>query len=103
MACMHASYPQPILASVPARPPTCRLQRFLPGGRLATKSADGRMFVWDLASLEALAGWKVPSCNPLGGFQARCQFSSTPDGQLICVVSAGRGCPASRAVQCDAM
>lgn len=72
-------------------PPLGYLQRYLPGGRLASKSCDGRMFVWDLATLEAVAGWKVPSCNPLGGAQGRCQFSATSDGSYICVVRGGEG------------
>ena len=33
--------------------------RFLPGGRLASKSRDGRMCVWDLAARGQLATWKV--------------------------------------------
>lgn len=33
--------------------------RFLPGGRLASKSRDGRMCVWDLAARRQLATWKV--------------------------------------------
>ena len=32
---------------------------FLPGGRLASKSADGRTFVWDYAARRKLAGWKA--------------------------------------------
>lgn len=61
--------------------------KFLPRGRLATKSSDGRMFVWDAASGEQLAGWKVPGCNGLGGFSTRCQFGTTADGKYISVVS----------------
>ena len=34
--------------------------RFLRGSRLATKSLDGRMLVWDTAKRLHLASWKVP-------------------------------------------
>jgi hypothetical protein len=33
--------------------------RFLPGSRLATKSRDGRMCIWDLATRQQLCAWKV--------------------------------------------
>jgi hypothetical protein len=33
--------------------------RFLPCRRLASKSLDGRMFVWDTERREQLASWKV--------------------------------------------
>ena len=33
--------------------------RFLAGGRLASKSLDGRMLVWDTARRLQLASWKV--------------------------------------------
>ena len=33
--------------------------RFLPGGRLASKSHDGRMCVWDLGARRQLSTWKV--------------------------------------------
>lgn len=32
---------------------------FLPGGRLVSKSADGRCFVWDFAARRRLASWKA--------------------------------------------
>ena len=35
--------------------------RFLAGGRLASKSMDGRMLVWDTARRLQLASWKVRS------------------------------------------
>ena len=35
--------------------------RFLAGGRLASKSLDGRMLVWDTAQRLQLASWKVSS------------------------------------------
>ena len=60
--------------------------RFLPGDRLVSKSSDGRMFVWNVASGEQIAAWKVPGCNGLGGISTRCQFGTTPDGQYISVV-----------------
>lgn len=63
------------------------LQRFLPGNLLATKSGDGRMFVWCLDAMKAVAAWKVPGCSPSGGFNSRCQFAATPDGKYISVVS----------------
>ena len=40
---------------------------FLPGGRLVSKSADGRAFVWDFAGRRSLASWKVPYSDiPVG-------------------------------------
>lgn len=33
--------------------------RILPGNRLATKSGDGRMIVWDLAAKKQISCWKV--------------------------------------------
>ena len=33
--------------------------RCLPGSRLATKSRDGRMCIWDLATRTQLCAWKV--------------------------------------------
>ncbi|KAL4431235.1 hypothetical protein ABPG75_006491 [Micractinium tetrahymenae] len=73
--------------------------RFLPGGRLASKSTDGRMFVWRLGGsegsssggdrgsdswqLEMAATWKVPACSGAGGLANRCQFGCTADGRFI--------------------
>lgn len=45
--------------------------RFLPGGRLASKSLDGRMLVWDTARRLQLASWKVSSA--CAGRCERCQ------------------------------
>lgn len=77
-----------------------RLQRFLPGGRVATKSSDGCMCIWHLSSgssqgsqgssaaaLEAVAAWRVPHCSGGGGWANRCQFGTTRDGRYIAVVS----------------
>ena len=33
--------------------------RFLMCGRLASKSLDGRMLIWDIERCEQLASWKV--------------------------------------------
>ncbi|KAK9807273.1 hypothetical protein WJX73_006418 [Symbiochloris irregularis] len=55
--------------------------RFLPGGRLASKSGDGTMNVWDFDARSVISSWKVPS----GGMGARCAFGSTADGRFICV------------------
>ena len=38
---------------------------FLPGGRLASKSGDGRTFVWDYAARRKLASWKARSSLPI--------------------------------------
>lgn len=38
---------------------------FLPGGRLASKSADGRTFVWEYAARRKLAGWKARCSLPI--------------------------------------
>ena len=37
--------------------------RFLAGGRLASKSLDGRMLVWDTAQRLQLASWKASSAS----------------------------------------
>ena len=77
---------------------TLPMQRFLPSGRLATKSTDGRMFVWgldrssgsaaqQLRSLEAAASWKVPSCHGGSSMSNRSSFGSTPEGSYIVAVS----------------
>ncbi len=49
------------------------LQQFLCQNRLATKSVDGRMCVWDMAARKQLSSWKVsnlhcepPSCTAYG-------------------------------------
>lgn len=86
------------------------MQRFLPGGRVATKSSDGRMCVWrfvsssssggggggsegsPLAALEAVAVWKVPHCSGTGGWANRCHFGTTRDGRYIAVVSQRAAC-----------
>jgi WD40 repeat protein len=65
---------------------------FLPDNRLATKSTDGRMFVWDTTTAEQKAAWKVPGCNSLGGFTSRCQFTATADGKYISVGNASGDC-----------
>ena len=65
---------------------------FLPDNRLATKSTDGRMFVWDVSTAEQKAAWKIPGCNGLGGFTSRCQFSATADGKYISVGNASGDC-----------
>jgi WD40 repeat protein len=65
---------------------------FLPANRLATKSTDGRMFVWDTTTQEQKAAWKVPGCNGLGGFTSRCQFTVTADGKYISVGNASGDC-----------
>jgi hypothetical protein len=83
-------------------------QRFLPDGRLATKSSDGRMYVWRLESsssadgscgssgaMEVAATWKVPHCSGGSGWQNRCQFGGTADGRYIAAVR--RCCTAAAA------
>jgi hypothetical protein len=90
-------------------PPSCLravvalLQRFLPGSRLATKSCDGRMFVWRLSTggsgsnadsgscdngwqLDVATSWKVPNCSGGTSWQNRCQFGCTADGRYIAAV-----------------
>ncbi|DBA88802.1 TPA: hypothetical protein ACH3X1_004216 [Trebouxia sp. C0004] len=66
---------------------TIDCMQFLCQNRLATKSADGRMCVWDMAGRQQLSAWKVPSNNVGGGWASRCRFGCTPDGAYICVVS----------------
>lgn len=62
------------------------MQRFVPGNRLITKSTDGRIFVWDIATLGMVSAWKVPGSSAMGGFATRCQFGTTPDGRYVAVV-----------------
>lgn len=64
---------------------TIDCMRFLTPERLATKSVDGRMCIWDMAARRQLSTWKVPSCSVGGGWSSRCQFGATPDGAYICV------------------
>lgn len=59
--------------------------RYFSAHRLATKSVDGRMTVWDLEARTQISTWKVPSCSIGGGLSSRCQFGATPDGAYICV------------------
>jgi WD40 repeat protein len=65
--------------------------RCLPGGRIATKSTDGRMFTSTSSieekntTLSLVSTWKVPGCSTYGGLNNRCLFSSTPDGAYVCV------------------
>ena len=60
----------------------------LPGSRLASKSADGRVIVWDLSSGDKtqLTAWKVPGCA--AGDGARGRFGTTADGDVLVVGSA---------------
>jgi hypothetical protein len=65
--------------------------RFLPGGRLAARAADGRCAVWALppagapagAPLEPRAAWRVPGCAGGAAAGARCQFGATADGAYL--------------------
>ncbi|KAI7839041.1 hypothetical protein COHA_007183 [Chlorella ohadii] len=79
--------------------------RFLPGGRVATKSSDGCMCIWHLSSgssqgsqgssaaaLEAVAAWRVPHCSGGGGWANRCQFGTTRDGRYIAVGNSRGDC-----------
>lgn len=59
--------------------------RFLPGDRLAVKSSDGRMNIWNFGSQLHLATWWIPGVHaPKSGHGARCAFGSTPDGAYLC-------------------
>ena len=56
---------QALKLSGPSHTDALECMRFLPGGRLATKSADGAMNVWNIAARSHIASWKVsPTCNP---------------------------------------
>ncbi|PSC76625.1 wd g-beta repeat-containing [Micractinium conductrix] len=87
--------------------------RFLPGSRLASKSSDGRMFVWRISGggssgdasssgepggggsgmqLAVAATWKVPACSSAGGWGSRCQFGATADGRYISVGNSKGDC-----------
>ncbi|KAL4418960.1 hypothetical protein ABPG77_000873, partial [Micractinium sp. CCAP 211/92] len=81
--------------------------RFLPDNRLASKSSDGRMFVWRLSyskcsggsssdgdslQLEMAATWKVPACSGTGSWASRCRFCSTADGRYIAVGNSKGDC-----------
>eukprot|EP00873_Tetraselmis_striata_P035696 jgi/Tetstr1/455960/TSEL_042741.t1 len=60
---------------------------FLGNGRLATKSVEGRMHVWDMTARTAVASWRVPSCS-LAADASRSRFGADPDGAFITVGNA---------------
>ncbi|KAK9837156.1 hypothetical protein WJX81_006855 [Elliptochloris bilobata] len=64
---------------------------FLPGGRLVSKSADGRAFVWDYAARRKLASWKVPGCGVSAAAGGRCRMGTTPCGDYVCAGNDGGG------------
>lgn len=51
---------------------------FLSPERLATRSSDGRICIWDWRQQALVASWKVPHAT------AACGFNATPDGMFIC-------------------
>ena len=55
-----------ISSRLPCMTASLVLQQFLCQNRLATKSVDGRMCVWDMAARKQLSSWKVSSlhCEP---------------------------------------
>ena len=54
--------------------------RWLPNHRVATKSSDGRLFVWDTATWERAVAIKVPGCPP--GCEPSL-FGVTPSGDFL--------------------
>lgn len=66
--------------------------KFLSPHRLATKSVDGKMFVWCYPSMQCSAGWKIPGCSYRLGTSLRCSFSSTPDGMFIAAGNSSGTC-----------
>ena len=76
--------------SAPAAAHGCRVDcvRVLPRGRLASKSADGRVIVWDTASgaKTQAASFRVPGCA--AGDAARGRVGTTTDGDVLVAGSA---------------
>jgi WD40 repeat protein len=54
--------------------------RWLPNHRAATKSVDGRLFVWDTTTWERVVAIKVPGCPP--GCEPSL-FGMTPSGDFL--------------------
>mmetsp|Transcript_21529 Transcript_21529/g.47227 ORF Transcript_21529/g.47227 Transcript_21529/m.47227 type:complete len:395 (-) Transcript_21529:329-1513(-) len=54
--------------------------RHLAGGRLATKSVDGKLFLWNAASMERQLALKVPGCPP---GQQPSLFGASPSGAFL--------------------
>lgn len=52
----------------------------LAGGRVASKSGDGRVIVWDVATKAQAAAFRVPGCTP---GSARGRLGSNPDGSVL--------------------
>ena len=52
----------------------------LPGGRVASKSGDGRVIVWDVASKAQATSFRVPGCT---AGSSRGRLGSTPDGAVL--------------------
>ena len=52
----------------------------LPGGRVASKSGDGRVIVWDIATKAQAAALRVPGCT---AGSSRGRLGSSPDGSLL--------------------
>jgi hypothetical protein len=53
----------------------------LHGGAVASKSADGRVVVWDAASKAQRATWRVPGCT--AAENARGRVGASPDGTVL--------------------
>jgi WD40 repeat protein len=52
----------------------------LPGGRVASKSGDGRVIVWDVATKAQAATFRVPGCT---AGSAKGRLGATPDGAVL--------------------
>ncbi|GIL73165.1 hypothetical protein Vretimale_4757 [Volvox reticuliferus] len=68
--------------------------RCLSGERLAAKSSDGKLVVWDLGRGVQVLSLRIPGTHPPAGAgqgaaaalrNGRCRFSVTRDGDFICV------------------
>lgn len=53
----------------------------LPGGRVASKSGDGRGIVWDVATKAQSAVFRVPGCTATTSSRGR--LGATPDGAVL--------------------
>lgn len=57
---------------------------FTADGRMASKSMEGRVHVWDMATRSSVATWRVPSCS-LGTGAFRSRFGVDPSGAFLAV------------------
>ncbi|GLC63528.1 hypothetical protein PLESTF_000046100 [Pleodorina starrii] len=101
---LRGAPPAPQQLTLPGNPLGDVLEcvRCMPGGRLAAKSSDGRLAVWELergGAAQQLLSLRVPGTHPAAGSggqgaaaalrSGRCRFNVTRDGAFICVGNPG--------------